>query len=80
MTKSMTGFSSLAHEDELAKIIVTIRGFNHRYLDVQLKLPPQLHGEAGNLRAHVQRRIGRGRDNRCHTRPRTPEKEAVATR
>ena len=61
MTKSMTGFSSLAHEDELAKIIVTIRGFNHRYLDVQLKLPPQLHGEAGNLRAHVQRRIGRGR-------------------
>ena len=57
----MTGFSSLAHEDELAKIIVTIRGFNHRYLDVQLKLPPQLHGEAGNLRAHVQRRIGRGR-------------------
>lgn len=61
MIKSMTGFSSLTHEDELATIIVTIRGFNHRHLDVQLKLPPQLHGEAGNLRAHVRRRIGRGR-------------------
>ena len=61
MIKSMTGFSSLTHEDELATISVTIRGLNHRYLDVQLKLPPRLHGQAGNLRTRVQRRIGRGR-------------------
>lgn len=61
MMKSMTGFSSLTQEDELSTITVTIRGFNHRYLDIQLKLPSQLHSEAGNLRAHVQRHIGRGR-------------------
>ncbi len=61
MIKSMTGFSSLTSEDELATLGVTIRGVNHRYLDVQLRLPQPLSGLEGALRAQVQRRIARGR-------------------
>ena len=35
----MTGFASLTHEDERATIAVTIRAVNHRFLDVQLRIP-----------------------------------------
>jgi uncharacterized protein YicC (UPF0701 family) len=37
--KSMTGFASLTHEDERATIGVTVRAVNHRFLDLQLRLP-----------------------------------------
>ena len=42
MIKSMTGFASLTHEDERATIAVTIRAVNHRFLDLQLRLPAGL--------------------------------------
>jgi uncharacterized protein YicC (UPF0701 family) len=40
----MTGFASLTHEDERATIAVTVRAVNHRFLDLQLRLP-QSFGE-----------------------------------
>ena len=39
MIKSMTGFASLTHEDERATIAVTVRAVNHRFLDLQLRVP-----------------------------------------
>ena len=39
MIKSMTGFASVSHEDEAGVVGVTVRAVNHRYLDVQLRLP-----------------------------------------
>ena len=39
MIKSMTGFASLTREDERATIAVTIRAVNHRFLDLQLRMP-----------------------------------------
>ena len=42
MIKSMTGFASVSHEDESGVIGVTVRAVNHRYLDVQLRLPAAL--------------------------------------
>ena len=42
MIKSMTGFASLTREDERGAIGVTIRAVNHRFLDLQLRLPPSL--------------------------------------
>ena len=42
MIKSMTGFASLTHEDERATLGVTVRAVNHRFLDVQLRVPPSL--------------------------------------
>ena len=42
MIKSMTGFAAVTHEDDLAAINVTLRAVNHRYLDLQLRVPSTL--------------------------------------
>jgi uncharacterized protein (TIGR00255 family) len=61
MIKSMTGFASLTHDDEAATITVTVRSVNHRFLDLQLRLPPTLAAIEPRLRALVQQRVARGR-------------------
>ena len=61
MIKSMTGFASLTHDDEGAAIAVTIRSVNHRFLDLQLRLPPSLAAVEPRLRSLVQEHVARGR-------------------
>jgi uncharacterized protein (TIGR00255 family) len=61
MIKSMTGFASLTHEDDRATIGVTLRAVNHRFLDVQLRLPQSLGDLEPRVRATVQKRMARGR-------------------
>jgi uncharacterized protein (TIGR00255 family) len=61
MIKSMTGFASLTHENERGTIGLTIRAVNHRFLDVQLRLPPALADLESKIRAHIQKRLARGR-------------------
>ena len=61
MIKSMTGFASLTRDDEAATITVTVRSVNHRFLDLQLRLPPTLAALESRLRALVQQRVARGR-------------------
>jgi uncharacterized protein YicC (UPF0701 family) len=61
MIKSMTGFASLTDDDEAATITVTVRSVNHRFLDLQLRLPPTLAAIEPRLRAIVQQRVARGR-------------------
>lgn len=61
MIRSMTGFASLTHEDERATVGVTLRTVNHRFLDIQLRLPPALADLEGRVRAMLQRRLARGR-------------------
>jgi uncharacterized protein (TIGR00255 family) len=61
MIKSMTGFASLTHEDERATIGVTVRTVNHRFLDVQLRMPQSLADIESRLRALLQKRLTRGR-------------------
>ena len=61
MIKSMTGFASLTRDDETATVVVTIRSVNHKFLDLQLRIPPSLSPVESRLRALVQRHVGRGR-------------------
>jgi len=61
MIKSMTGFASLTRDDERGTIGVTIRAVNHRFLDLQLRLPTPLAALEPPLRALVQKRLARGR-------------------
>ena len=61
MIKSMTGFASLTRDDERAAIGVTIRSVNHRFLDLQLRLPPTIADLEPRLRAMVQKQLARGR-------------------
>jgi uncharacterized protein (TIGR00255 family) len=61
MIKSMTGFASLTRDDERGAIGVTIRAVNHRFLDLQLRLPPSIADLEARLRALVQKQVARGR-------------------
>jgi uncharacterized protein (TIGR00255 family) len=61
MIKSMTGFASLTHEDERATLAVTIRAVNHRFLDLQLRIPQALADLEPRVRALLQKRLARGR-------------------
>jgi uncharacterized protein (TIGR00255 family) len=59
--KSMTGFASVAREDEGAMIAVTIRALNHRHLDLQLRIPQSLAVIEADVRSLVAKRVARGR-------------------
>jgi uncharacterized protein (TIGR00255 family) len=61
MIKSMTGFASLTHEDERATIGITVRAVNHRFLDVQLRIPQSLGEVETRVRGLLQKRLSRGR-------------------
>ncbi len=57
----MTGFASLTHEDERAMIGITVRAVNHRFLDIQLRIPQSLGELESRVRALLQKRLSRGR-------------------
>jgi uncharacterized protein (TIGR00255 family) len=61
MIKSMTGFASLTRDDEHGAIGVTIRAVNHRFLDLQVRLPAAIADLEPRLRAIVQKHLARGR-------------------
>ena len=43
MIKSMTGFGRCEFADENRKFTVEIKAVNHRYLDVNIKMPKKLN-------------------------------------
>jgi uncharacterized protein (TIGR00255 family) len=61
MIKSMTGFASLTRDDELATITVTVKAVNHRFLDLQLRIPASLGTLEARIRSLAQSRVARGR-------------------
>ena len=61
MIKSMTGFASLSHDDERGTLGLTIRAVNHRFLDLQIRLPANLADLEPRIRALLQKRLARGR-------------------
>lgn len=61
MIRSMTGFASVSREDAGQQVSVTVKSVNHRFLDVQLKMPGALGSLESRLKALVQQRLTRGR-------------------
>jgi uncharacterized protein (TIGR00255 family) len=59
--KSMTGFAAVTREDDRATIAVTVRTLNHRYLDLQLRVPQSMAALEIDVRALVGKRVARGR-------------------
>jgi uncharacterized protein (TIGR00255 family) len=57
----MTGFASVARDDERGTVGITIRAVNHRFLDMQVRLPPSLADLEPKLRSQIQKRLTRGR-------------------
>ena len=58
MIKSMTGFASLTRDDERRRLRVTVKAVNHRFLDLQLRLPSSLAAIESRVRALVQQQGG----------------------
>ncbi|MBP7778077.1 MAG: YicC family protein [Acidobacteria bacterium] len=57
----MTGFAAATVDDPRGSVSVTIRSVNHRFLDLQLRLPPALADLEPRVRGLVQRGLARGR-------------------
>jgi len=57
----MTGFASIGREGAGHTVSVTIKSVNHRFLDVQIKMPSALGALEAGLKAQVQQRLARGR-------------------
>jgi len=61
MMTSMTGFASATEERPNATVTVTMRSVNHRFLDLQIRVPAAYGGLEGQIRTAVQGRLARGR-------------------
>ena len=78
MMTSMTGFASVTEEHEQATVSVTVRAVNHRFLDLQLRMPSAYADLEGRVRAVVQQRLARGRvELVVGVQSRTPEVPSV---
>src|SRR6185369_10065227 len=61
MIHSMTGFASTTRELASAALNVELRSVNHRYLDLQFRLPEDLRALEPGLRELIVARIQRGK-------------------
>ena len=61
MLHSMTGFARESAETTLGTLTWEIRAVNHRYLDVQFKLPEDLRPKEQDFRQQVSAILGRGK-------------------
>lgn len=61
MIRSMTGYGRGERQIGGTYVAVDARSVNHRYLDVKLKLPPEVLPLESRLKKIVSRRVGRGR-------------------
>jgi uncharacterized protein (TIGR00255 family) len=61
MILSMTGFAAVAAELPGASLTVELRSVNHRYLDLQLRLPDELRGLDAALRELLTAELKRGK-------------------
>jgi uncharacterized protein (TIGR00255 family) len=61
MIYSMTGFSAVAIEFDTASLALEIRSVNHRYLDIQLRIPDELRVQEAAMREAISAQISRGK-------------------
>lgn len=61
MLHSMTGFARQSVESDVGTLTWELRAVNHRYLDVQLRLPDELRPQEAAFRQQVSARLKRGK-------------------
>jgi len=61
MIYSMTGFAAAAAEIDGGSLTLELRSVNHRYLDLQLRLPDELRSQEPALREAISAQISRGK-------------------
>lgn len=61
MIKSMTGFGRAEIADESRKLTVELKSVNHRYLDMNIKMPKKLSFFEASIRSLLKKYIQRGK-------------------
>lgn len=61
MIKSMTGFGRCEVQEAERKIVVEMKSVNHRYLDVNIKMPKKLNFFEAAIRSELKNYIQRGK-------------------
>ena len=61
MIRSMTGFGRYEEAGASARIAVEIKSVNHRYLDLQIKMPRKFNAFEANIRALIKKYAERGK-------------------
>lgn len=61
MLKSMTGFGRAEGETSLGRAVVEARSVNHRYCDINIKLPKRLSPFENRIKELIRFRVSRGR-------------------
>lgn len=61
MIRSMTGFGRATFEDDSRSFTVEIKTINHRYCDINLKMPKSLISIEDKIRSTIQKKINRGK-------------------
>src|SRR5579863_2773558 len=61
MIASMTGFARREASAEWGTLVCELRSVNHRFLEAGFRLPDELRGAEGELRARLGRSLRRGK-------------------
>ncbi len=61
MIKSMTGFGRSESVTKERKIVVEMKSVNHRYCDLNIKMPRKFNAFEADMRNHLKKYIGRGK-------------------
>ena len=61
MIFSMTGYAAVADESPLGGLSLDLRSVNHRYLDIQFRMPEELRVLESALRERIAARVSRGK-------------------
>lgn len=59
--KSMTGYGYAEHRDRQVHLVLELKSYNNRYLDISMSLPPSLSRLEPRVREYLGSRIARGR-------------------
>ena len=61
MILSMTGYATASAELDSGSLTLELRAVNHRYLDIQLRMPDELRSLEGTLREAITAQLQRGK-------------------
>jgi len=61
MTASMTAYGRTEETNETGHITWEIRSVNHRYLEVNIRLPEELRMLEAKIREHIANKLKRGK-------------------
>ena len=81
MILSMTGYATASAELNDCSLTLELRAVNHRYLDIQLRMPDELRGFEGVLRETISAQLQRGKvECRINYAARSAQSGAVLNR